>query len=95
MPDKRIKGGGEVPLSYNLKTAAAVLGISESNLRTLVREGLLPVVRLRGRILLPRESLLEFLRSAQDSSGVRIREIPLHIKKRMKNSDKLEVHHGY
>ncbi len=83
-------GGGFPPLAYNIRAAAEVMGISQSNLRTLIREGILPAVRLRGRILLPREKLLEFLRQNTDSTGERAREIPEHIKKKMENAKKRE-----
>lgn len=76
----------ENPISYNIKRAAALIGVSQSNLRTLVRQGILPVVRLRGRILLPREALLEFFRSRTDFTGGRVRKIPGHIQEKMKNS---------
>ncbi len=76
----------ENPISYNIKHAAVLLGISESNLRTIVRQGILPAVRLRGRILLPREALLEFFRSGTDFTGGRVRKIPAHIQAKMKNS---------
>jgi len=78
------------PLAYNIRAAAAALGISESNLRNLVRQGFLPAVRLRGRILLPREKLLEFLRQNTDSTGDRAREIPAHIQVKMQNAKKGE-----
>ncbi len=73
-------------LAYNIKAGAATLGISQSNLRTLVRQGILPAARVKGRILLPREALIDFLRKVTSYEGDRVREIPEHIRKKMKNS---------
>lgn len=45
------------PLLVNRKTAAAILGIGCTTLDGLVRDGTLPTVRLRGRVLFGVETL--------------------------------------
>lgn len=45
------------PLLVDAETAAAMLGISRTTLDGLVRDGEIPVVRLRGRVLFSVEKL--------------------------------------
>ncbi len=45
------------PLLVDRKTAAAILGIGCTTLDGIVRDGLLPTVRLRGRVLFNVETL--------------------------------------
>ncbi len=73
-------------LAYNVRDAADLLGISERYLRTLARAGEVHVCRIRGRILFPRSSLLEFLARNTDGSGQRVRPIPAHIREKMETA---------
>ena len=50
------------PLTVNAKEAARLLGICERTLRTLTRNGELPVVRIMTRVLYSVEDLREFIR---------------------------------
>ena len=47
--------------AYSRKEACVTLGISKSTLDTLIREGRLPVVRLKRRVLIPAETIAQFL----------------------------------
>ena len=49
------------PLTVNAKTAAKALGICERTLRTLTKNGELPVVRILGRVLYRPEDLIKFV----------------------------------
>ena len=60
----------EEPLTVNVKTAAGMLCVSERTIRTLTKNGELPVVRIGSRAVYSREDLVEFVR--QRSSRVLI-----------------------
>ena len=44
-------------LTYTVAEAAALLGISESHARRLIRKGEFPVIQLGGRYVVPRVAL--------------------------------------
>lgn len=48
-------------LTYSVPEAARAIGISRSNAYDLVQRGLIPSVRLRGRVLVPRHAIEEWL----------------------------------
>ena len=50
------------PLTVNVKVAAKMLGVCEKTIRTLTKNGELPVVRILGRVLYRPEDLTEFVR---------------------------------
>ena len=63
------------PLVVSVKEAARMLGVCERTVRTLTRDGVLPVVRIASRVLYSREALIEFIRQGsrmetQDCEGV-------------------------
>ena len=49
------------PLTVNVKTAATMLGVCEKTVRTLTKNGELPVVRILGRVLYRPGDLIEFV----------------------------------
>jgi len=51
-------------LTYSVPQMAHALGISRSNAYDLVQRGLIPSVRLRGRVLIPRKAITEWLEKA-------------------------------
>ena len=50
------------PLAVDIKTASKMLNVSERTVRTLTRNGELPVVKIMTRVLYSREDLIEFVR---------------------------------
>ena len=50
------------PLTVNVKMAAKMLGVCEKTIRTLTKNGELPVVRILGRVLYRPEDLAEFVK---------------------------------
>ena len=52
-------------LTYSVPECAGVLGLSRSNCYDLVKRGLLPAVRIRGRWLVPKKALEQMLEKAQ------------------------------
>jgi len=60
----------EESLTVNIKTAASMLCVSERTIRTLTKNGELPVIRIGSRAVYSREDLTEFVR--QRSSRVMI-----------------------
>ena len=61
----------EDSLLVDIKTAAKLLYVCERTVRTLTKNGELPVVRIMGCVLYSREDLAEFVRqrSHKESSG--------------------------
>ena len=51
-------------LTYSVPEMAQALGISKSNAYALVADGLIRSVRLRGRVLIPRDVVRELLAGA-------------------------------
>ena len=47
--------------SITVEEAAAILGISRATAYDAVREGDIPAIRIRGRLIIPTESLLRLL----------------------------------
>lgn len=47
--------------AYSVREAAEVLGVSSWLVRQACREGTIDSIRMRGRILIPRRALQEFL----------------------------------
>ena len=66
------------PLVVDAKTASKMIGISERTLRTLTRQGELPVVRIASRVLYRPEDLNEFIRSRskRESNGEQVGTTP-------------------
>jgi predicted site-specific integrase-resolvase len=50
------------PLVVNAKTAARMIGVCERTLRTLSKQGDVPVVKIASRVLYRPEDLTEFIR---------------------------------
>jgi excisionase family DNA binding protein len=50
------------PLTVDVKTAAKMLNVCERTVRTLTKNGELPVVRIASRVLYSMEDLIEFIR---------------------------------
>jgi len=48
-------------LVYSVPECARALGLSRSNAYDLVQQGILPSVRIRGRVLVPKKSLFSLL----------------------------------
>ena len=57
---RSVEGQGE-RLTLTVAEAAAMLGVSPSAAYDYVRMGLVPSIRLGGRILVPRRALLELI----------------------------------
>ncbi|MDW8444254.1 MAG: helix-turn-helix domain-containing protein [Acetobacteraceae bacterium] len=55
------------PLLVSFRQAALSRGVSISTVRRLAADGALPSVRLRGRRLIPSESLFRFVHAASSS----------------------------
>ena len=51
-------------LTYSVPDFARAIGISRSNAYDLVQRGLIPSVRLRGRVLISRKVISEWLNKA-------------------------------
>lgn len=49
------------PLVYSLSEAATALRLSENTLRKMIKSGELRAARIRDRVLIPRQNLLELL----------------------------------
>ncbi len=79
MPEKEISER----LAYGVRHAAQLLDMSEYVLRSLIRSGKMPAAKVKGRILIPRTTLVSFLEERTTTSGERIREIPAHIRVKM------------
>lgn len=60
---------GTEKLTYSVIEMARALGISRSNAYDLVQRGLIPSVRLRGRVLIPRRAIDEWLSGKSDRKG--------------------------
>ena len=58
---------GEVVV-YDVPSVAALLGVSRNHAYGMVREGVIPSVRLGRRLLVPRAALDEWLRLAAAST---------------------------
>jgi excisionase family DNA binding protein len=58
--------GGQQPLLYSIKDAAARLGVSESTVWRLIRQGRLRATRLLGRTLLAEAELQRIAEVAAD-----------------------------
>jgi excisionase family DNA binding protein len=50
------------PLTVDVRTAAKMLNVCERTIRNLTKNGVLPVIRIAGRVLYSREALIEFVR---------------------------------
>ena len=50
------------PLTVNVAGAAKLLGVCERTVRTLTKQGVLPVIRIASRVLYSIEDLTEFVR---------------------------------
>lgn len=57
--------------TVNVSTAAKILGISRNTAYSLVAQGLIPSLRLKKRILIPRRSLEKLLDGTWQPSTVR------------------------
>ena len=51
------------PLVYNVETAGKLLNLSRATAYSLVNQGIIPSIRFRKRILIPRKALEELLAS--------------------------------
>lgn len=58
-------------LTYNVETAARVLGISRALAYQLVRQGDIPSVKLGRRLLIPQEALTVLLKIPRSEDGGR------------------------
>jgi excisionase family DNA binding protein len=54
-------------LTLDIKEAAALIGVSHTTMYTCVREGQIPFVKVRGRILFHRDTIEAWLRG--ESAG--------------------------
>jgi excisionase family DNA binding protein len=65
MPDTLLVRSSHLqPLSYTIKTAASVVGLSERTLATLISDGRLASVRVGRRRLIPADALKDLLAAA-------------------------------
>lgn len=64
---ERIDDDGK--LTYTVKEAARLLGICTGNAYEFVRRGMIPSIRLDGRILIPRRALEEMVDAAGQTGG--------------------------
>lgn len=60
--EAKMSAAPTLPAVVSVEEAARVLGISRSTAYNAVRDGDLPSVRIRGRILIPAQKLAELLR---------------------------------
>ena len=58
----------ELPLMLSLPQTAAVLGISRSAAYSLAAEGALPLLRIGGRKVVPKEALREWIKERTESA---------------------------
>ena len=59
-------------LTVDVKTAAKMLGVCPKTVSNLTKRGMLPVIRIAGRVLYSREALIDFVRQGskrETSSG--------------------------
>jgi excisionase family DNA binding protein len=59
------------PLAYNRKEAAALMGLGERTLWTLVNRGDLRSIKVGSRVLIPRKAMEDFLNGGIDAYGGR------------------------
>lgn len=64
---------GDLPISFSVKTAASLTGLSERTLWNLIRASELRAVRIGTRVLLLREDIESFLKERADRSGSIVR----------------------
>lgn len=59
------------PLAYNRKEAAALMGLGERTVWTLVNRGDLKSIKVGSRVLVPRKAMEDFLNGGIDAYGGR------------------------
>lgn len=70
------------PISISIQKSAILLGVSERTIWGLVRKGILPSLRIGTRVLIAHSSLVGFVNSNMDTSGVLVRpDRSEHLKK--------------
>ena len=62
--------GGDRTTLYNLQEAAEALGVSERTMRSYIRRGLIPAVKVRRRVFIWDKNLQQFLRGAKSTQRV-------------------------
>ena len=65
--EKMEKPEGPEKLVYSIPEVAEVLGLSKSNTYDLVHRGLLPGIRIRGRVLVPKQAITQLLERSKAS----------------------------
>lgn len=61
MIESKVKSVEELPMFINAKTLSALLGISIASCYELMHEKDFPTLRLGGRIVVPRDRLIEWI----------------------------------
>jgi excisionase family DNA binding protein len=69
----------EEKISYSVRQAAELSDLSERSIWRLIRDKKLPVCKIGKRCLITRKSLISFIESQQDASGLPVRPAPPHI----------------
>ena len=65
-------------LTVNVKEAAKMLGVCPKTVSNLTKRGVLPVIRIAGRVLYSREALIDFVRRGskyESSNGNELTDI--------------------
>lgn len=57
--------GGERTVLYNLQEAAALLGVTDRTLRTYLKEGRIPSVKIKNKLFIWDKHLLQYIRGAR------------------------------
>jgi len=68
-----IEGVSNQSISFSVKTAAGLIGLSERTLWNLIRSSELPAVHIGTRVLLLREDIEKFLKERADRTGACVR----------------------
>jgi len=55
------------PIAYGVKDSAKLLGVCPGTIRNLIKDGDLPAVRVRDRVLIRREALEKLLKEGKEN----------------------------
>ena len=71
MKESVYKSYGELPLFLNAKIVAQVLGIAPSSAYELMHESSFPVLKIGGRMVVPKEKFIEWVERNTEGGDVR------------------------
>ena len=64
------KIGGQRTVLYTQAEAAAQIGVSERTMRSYIKRGLIPAVKIRRRVYVWDQHLLQFIRGAKSTKNI-------------------------